>query len=183
MTYIDILYIPLIPAEIWHFLKIRTVQHVMAVHNQLYSTLIFWAILAGHGQPSAKDCQATSGRFPPGKLHFFKGDIRKIGLKNQTHPSIISCHIISSWWYLMMYPTKFHKLSTFFDVFCRFSHNPMGQRGSLFVAQPLFSFSSQVAIKLLATFRKSYEVLYQSVLDRVQKSWVNLWWNYGLIYG
>ena len=55
----------------------------------------------------------------------------------------------------------------------------MGQRGSLFVAQPLFSFSSQVAIKLLATFRKSYEVLYQSVLDRVQKSWVNLWWNYG----
>jgi len=37
----------------------------------------------------------------------------------------------------MMYPTKFHKLSTFFDVFCRFSHNPMGQRGSLFVVQPL----------------------------------------------
>ena len=37
-------------------------------------------------------------------------------------------------------------------LFCRCSHHPWG--------------SLQVAIKLLATFRKSYEVLYQSVLDR-----------------
>ena len=61
----------------------------------------------------------------------------------------------------------------------------MGHGEGLFSLRSPLEFSFQVAIKLLATFRKSYEVLYQSVLDRVRTSWVTgtmefSWFIYGL---